>query len=156
MRSDGSPYRARIKVRARKWTGEAIGAGVGTDTRNVVESPVDDADIAQCTPDHTDQLHQEDFAGRDLMHIIRGIRLVYCIRTYIAVHSQFQVLGKVKTFDDRDVSKVEEPNVGQYLSGKYKAGHDPTEDIDVDLHVGRRVDYRELHRCQYNLDTEKL
>lgn len=54
MRSDGSPYRARIKVRARKWTGKAIGARVGADTRNVVEGPVDNADIAQCAPDHAD------------------------------------------------------------------------------------------------------
>lgn len=76
MRPYGPPYHARIEVRARKWTGKAIGAGVGADTRNVVEGPVDNADIAQCTPDHADYLHQEDVAGRNLVHMIRDIRLV--------------------------------------------------------------------------------
>ena len=37
-----------------KWAGEAIGAGVGADTGDVVEGPIDDANIAKAAKDHAD------------------------------------------------------------------------------------------------------
>lgn len=110
----------------------------------MIERPVDNADIAQCTPDDADQLHQKDFTSRDLC-IQSGTPVRYVEPwTYVAIHSQFQVLNKIKTFHNRNVAKVEEPNIGQYLSWECKTSHNSTEDININLHVGCCVDHGEL------------
>ena len=62
--------------------------------------------------------------------------------TYIAINPQFEILSKVKTLDDSNVPNIKKPNVGQHLSGKRESSHDSTENIDVDLHVGRRIYHR--------------
>lgn len=53
-RTDGSPDHACVEMGPGKWAGKAIGAGAGADAGDVVEGPVDDADVAQSTKDHTD------------------------------------------------------------------------------------------------------
>lgn len=65
--------------------------------------------------------------------------------THIAVYSQFQILGKIKTLHNANVPKVEEPDIRQNLSRKCKPCHDSTEDVDIDLHVGCCIYNRKLH-----------
>lgn len=64
----------------------------------------------------------------------------------MAVDTKLQVLGECKGLDSRDVTQVEEPNVCKHFALPNVSRDDPTEDINLDLHVRGRVNPGELRK----------
>lgn len=62
----------------------------------------------------------------------------------MAIVGQFHILGKVKTFDGRDVSDVKEPDVGQDLAFKDEPSYDAAENVDIDLEIRSGIDQSQL------------
>ena len=62
----------------------------------------------------------------------------------MAIVSEFHILGKVKTLDGRDVSDIEEPDIGQNLALKDETGYNTAEDVDIDLEVRSGIDQGQL------------
>ena len=59
--------------------------------------------------------------------------------THATVDTELQILGKGKTFDTRDVTNIEEPNVGQDFAFPDIAGDNTAEDVNLDLDVAGGV-----------------
>lgn len=62
----------------------------------------------------------------------------------MTIVSQFHILGKVKTFDGRDISDIKEPDIGQDLALKHETSHDTAENVDIDLEVRSGIDQSQL------------
>lgn len=63
----------------------------------------------------------------------------------MAIVGQFHVLGKVKSLDGGDVPDIKEPDIGEDLAFTDEPGDNPTEDVNVDLEIGGRIDQSELY-----------
>lgn len=64
--------------------------------------------------------------------------------THITINSQLQVLRHTKCLNDRDIAKVEEPNVRQHFPGKCKTRHNTTKNVDANFNVRCGVYHRKL------------
>lgn len=63
---------------------------------------------------------------------------------YIAVVGQLHVLGEVETFDGGDVPDIKEPDVGKHLAFEDETSNNATENINVNLQVGGRINQCKL------------
>lgn len=64
--------------------------------------------------------------------------------TYITVYSQLEVLGKCEGLDAGNVAQIKEPDVGEDLAFPHIAGDYAAKDVNLDSHVGRGIDPRQL------------
>jgi len=58
-RAKGAPDHAGVEVGAGEGAGEAVGGFFGADVWNMVESPVEDRDLAKTADDDADRLYEE-------------------------------------------------------------------------------------------------
>lgn len=65
-RADGAPDDVGVEVGAREGAREAVGGGGGADVWDVIEGPVDDADLAEGGDGEADELDEEERACGDL------------------------------------------------------------------------------------------
>lgn len=72
--------------------------------------------------------------------------------TYVTVYSQLEVLRKCESFDAGDVAQIKEPNVGKDLAFPYITGDYAAKDVNLDSHVGRSIDPRQLIDSQRRYD----
>ena len=64
--ADGAPDETGVEFGAGEGTGEVVDGVGGADAADVAETPVQDADGAEGSEDHSDALDDEDFAGGNL------------------------------------------------------------------------------------------
>lgn len=66
----------------------------------------------------------------------------------MGVIGEFHVLREPESLDGGDITQIKEPDIGQYTAFKDESGHNATEDINIDLHIGGRIHKCKLDKCQ--------
>lgn len=64
--------------------------------------------------------------------------------TYMTVYSELEVLGKREGLDAGNVAQIKEPNVGEDLAFPHIASDYAAKDVNLDSHVGRGINPRQL------------
>lgn len=67
--------------------------------------------------------------------------------SYVGVVGKFHVLCEPKSLDGGDITNIKEPDICQHIPLEDESGHNATEDINIDLHIGGPIHKSKLGQC---------
>lgn len=145
--TEGAPDHACVEMSSREGTSETVRGKFGiTNVGDVSKCPIEDGYLTKSSDNKADYLDQEETSRRDLKCVSVRVGHLETRTTYTTVDTKLQILRKGKAFDTRNVSNVEEPDVGQDLAFPDVTSDDATEDIDLDLDVASSIHPSELQK----------